>query len=131
MKRKHRPFADSSLSLGGGYGFLTGEHSLALDNILGATIVTGSGEVLDISGSDDLFWAIRGGGGNFGVVTSFTIALHAQRETVFAGVISFDLKYIHQVFDYARKWYDGVPSPKSAMPIHLQASPVRGRMLPS
>lgn len=56
-----------------------------IDNIIGATVVTSASEILEVSEEKipDLFWAIRGGGGNFGVVTEFVFRLHPQRDTVF------------------------------------------------
>ncbi|KAI9455345.1 FAD-binding domain-containing protein [Lactarius psammicola] len=79
------------LLLGGGYGFLTGEHGLALDNLDQATVITGRGEILKASTTEnaDLFWAIRGAGCNFGVVTEFVLRLHPQRRTVFAGIVAY------------------------------------------
>lgn len=76
--------------LAGGYGPLTTKFGLAVDNLLGAEIVLADGRVLwaDASQNTDLFWAIRGGGGNFGVVTSMRIRLHPVSE-VLAGVILF------------------------------------------
>ncbi|KAH9975379.1 hypothetical protein BGW80DRAFT_1473780 [Lactifluus volemus] len=78
------------LLLGGGYGFLTGEHGLALDNLMQATVVTARGEILTASAeqNSDLFWGIRGAGCNFGVVTEFVLRLHPQRRTVFAGILA-------------------------------------------
>jgi len=79
------------LLLGGGYGFLTGEHGLALDNLVQATVVTARGDILTASDTEnaDLFWGIRGAGCNLGVVTEFVLRLHPQRRTVFAGVLAF------------------------------------------
>ena len=76
--------------LAGGYGPLTTKFGLAVDNLLGAEIVLADGRVLwaDASQNTDLFWAIRGGGGNFGVVTSMRIRLHPV-SNVLAGVILF------------------------------------------
>ena len=68
----------AGLTLGGGLGWLMGKHGLAADNLLAVELVTADGEVLEVDASShpDLFWALRGGGGNFGVVTSFTYRLH-------------------------------------------------------
>jgi len=79
------------LLLGGGYGFLTGEHGLALDNLVQATVVTARGDILTASDTEnaDLFWGIRGAGCNFGVVTEFVLRLHPQRRTVFAGILAY------------------------------------------
>lgn len=68
----------AGLTLGGGVGFLVRKHGLTVDNLLSADIVTADGEILHVDESHhpDLFWAIRGGGGNFGVVTRFEYRLH-------------------------------------------------------
>jgi FAD/FMN-containing dehydrogenase len=68
----------AGLTLGGGLGWLMAKHGLAADNLLAVELVTAAGEVLDVDAVShpDLFWALRGGGGNFGVVTSFTYRLH-------------------------------------------------------
>lgn len=66
-------------TLGGGLGWLMAKHGLASDNLLGVELVTADGDVLDVGADShpDLFWALRGGGGNFGVATSFTYRLHS------------------------------------------------------
>src|SRR3954454_15964097 len=68
----------AGLTLGGGLGWLAGGYGLACDNLLSGDIVTADGQFLTASGSQnaDLFWGLRGGGGNFGVVTSFEYQLH-------------------------------------------------------
>ena len=68
----------AGLTLGGGIGWLNGKHGLACDNVIAADVVTADGELLRASATEnrDLFWAIRGGSGNFGVVTSFVYQLH-------------------------------------------------------
>lgn len=80
----------AGLTLGGGVGWLNGKHGLACDNLLGADVVTADGQLLTVSADehDDLFWAIRGGSGNFGVVTSFTYRLH-EVGPVLAGGVSY------------------------------------------
>src|SRR5215469_2590436 len=78
------------LTLGGGYGPLTPRHGLALDNLLSAEVVLPNGRLVhcDDRENPDLFWALRGGGGNFGVVASMQVRLHPVRE-VLAGMIMF------------------------------------------
>jgi FAD/FMN-containing dehydrogenase len=68
----------AGLTLGGGLGWLNGRDGLACDNLISADVATADGQVLRASPeeNDDLFWGIRGGGGNFGIVTSFEYQLH-------------------------------------------------------
>ncbi|MEV0176824.1 FAD-binding oxidoreductase [Streptomyces sp. NPDC050803] len=79
----------AGLTLGGGIGFLMRKHGLAVDNLLTAEVVTADGSILRASADDhpDLYWALRGGGGNFGVVTTFRFALHPVGPTVLAGPV--------------------------------------------
>ena len=81
----------TGFTLGGGHGFLARKHGLAADNLLRADIVTADGEALTAREDrrSDLFWALRGAGGNFGVATSLEFQLHPVRE-VFGGTASFD-----------------------------------------
>jgi FAD/FMN-containing dehydrogenase len=78
----------AGLTLGGGSGWLERKHGLACDNLLAVELVTAEGEGVRASASEhpDLFWALRGGGGNFGVVTAFEFALHPVGQEVFAGL---------------------------------------------
>jgi FAD/FMN-containing dehydrogenase len=78
------------LTLGGGIGFLVRKHGLTIDHLLGAEIVTADGRVLEVDSDNhpDLFWAIRGGGGNFGVVTRFDYRLHPV-DAVTGGMLAF------------------------------------------
>ncbi len=81
------------LTLGGGFGWLAHRHGLAIDNLLSAQIVTADGQILRTSQEDspDLFWALRGGGGNFGVVTEFEFRLHEVGPMVDFGLFFFGL----------------------------------------
>jgi FAD/FMN-containing dehydrogenase len=79
----------AGLTLGGGFGYMMGKYGLSTDNLLSAEVVTADGVVRTASdnGDADLFWAIRGGGGNFGVVTSFEYRLHEVGPTVTGGMV--------------------------------------------
>ena len=79
----------AGLTLGGGIGWLNGKHGLACDNVIAADIVTADGELLRVSATEnaDLYWAIRGGSGNFGVVTSFEYALHPVGRVLFGSLV--------------------------------------------
>jgi len=95
-------------TLGGGLGWLMAKHGLAADNLLGVDLVTADGEALDVGPDShpDLFWALRGGGGNFGVATSFTYRLHPL-EMVVGGLIAHP---IDAASDLLRFYRDAVAS---------------------
>src|SRR5215467_8446544 len=78
-------------TLGGGVGWLMRKHGLALDNLVGADVVTADGQLVRASAetNPELFWGLRGGGGNFGIVTQFDLALHQVGPIVHAGPIFF------------------------------------------
>ncbi|ELU36158.1 FAD binding domain-containing protein [Rhizoctonia solani AG-1 IA] len=80
-------FPHGWLILGGGFGWLCSQYGLVIDNLVQVTIVTSLGKILTASDSEnpDLFWAVRGGGGNFGVVTEFVLKLHEQRAELWGG----------------------------------------------
>jgi FAD/FMN-containing dehydrogenase len=79
------------LTLGGGFGWLSRKHGLTIDNLESAEVVTAAGEVVRASAAEhpDLFWAIRGGGGNFGIVTRFEFRLHPVGPQVLSGLIFY------------------------------------------
>jgi len=95
----------AGLTLGGGFGWLTRRHGMTIDNLLSATVVTADGALRVVSaGSEpDLFWALRGGGGNFGVVTSFEFQLHPVGPEVYAGLVVYPFAQARQVL---RAWRD-------------------------
>jgi FAD/FMN-containing dehydrogenase len=93
----------AGLTMGGGVGWLMGKYGMAIDNLKSVEVITADGEVRTASEDDDsdLFWAVRGGGGNFGVASSFEFATHSV-SSVFGGIIAFDLPDAAKVFDFYR-----------------------------
>jgi len=98
------------LTLGGGLGWLMRQHGLACDNVLAVEIVTADGQVRRASATEnpDLFWAVRGGGGNFGVVTNFEFRLHPMR-TLYAGMLVFPGPQAPQVLRRYREVAENAP----------------------
>jgi FAD/FMN-containing dehydrogenase len=94
----------AGLTLGGGLGWLMGKHGLALDNLLSVELVTAEGNVVRASKQEepDLFWAVRGGGGNFGVATSFEYRLHPVGPTVAGGLIAHPFEHAREVMRFYR-----------------------------
>jgi FAD/FMN-containing dehydrogenase len=90
----------AGLTLGGGLGWLMCKHGLALDNLLSATMVMADGSVMQASTEEnpDLFWAIRGGGGNFGIATSLEYALHPVGPIITGGLAAYPLQRAREVF---------------------------------
>ncbi|MGZ5130308.1 MAG: FAD-binding oxidoreductase [Caldimonas sp.] len=95
----------AGLTLGGGFGWLTRRHGLTVDNLIAADIVTadGASHAVSAASEPDLFWALRGGGGNFGVVTSFEFQLHPVGPQVHAGLVVYPFAQARQVL---RAWRD-------------------------
>ncbi|HET7743885.1 MAG TPA: FAD-binding oxidoreductase [Gaiellaceae bacterium] len=90
-------------TLGGGLGWLMAKYGLAADNLLAVELVTAEGEILDVDAEShpDLFWALRGGGGNFGVATSFTYRLHPV-ETIVGGLIAHPIDAASELLRFYR-----------------------------
>jgi FAD/FMN-containing dehydrogenase len=100
----------AGLTLGGGIGWLNGKHGLACDNLLAADIVTADGRMLTVNASEnqDLYWGLRGGGGNFGVVTSFTYRLHPVA-TVLAGAVAFPSERAREALRFYHEFASACP----------------------
>jgi FAD/FMN-containing dehydrogenase len=101
----------AGLTLGGGVGWLMRKHGLTVDNLLAADVVTADGERVHASEdqNSDLFWGLRGGGGNFGVVTSFEFRLHTVGPTVLAGPIFWDASDAREVLRFYRDFIRDAP----------------------
>ncbi|HKY32484.1 MAG TPA: FAD-binding oxidoreductase [Candidatus Polarisedimenticolia bacterium] len=101
----------AGLTLGGGIGFLMRRHGLSVDNLLAAEVVTAEGRIVTASAGEhpDLFWALRGGGGNFGVVASFRFALHPVGPTVMAGPIFWAAEDTLEVLRFYRDFAAEAP----------------------
>jgi FAD/FMN-containing dehydrogenase len=99
------------LSLGGGIGWLMRKHGLTVDNLVEAEVVTAEGDIVRVSANDhpDLYWALRGGGGNFGVVSSFRFALHPVGPTVIAGLVFWDAEHARDVMHFYREFVADAP----------------------
>ena len=103
------------LTLGGGFGHLSRSYGLTCDNLISAEVVTADGNVVTASADDnaDLYWALRGGGGNFGVVTSFEFTLHPV-DTVLGGPIFYPIDQSEEVLRFYREFIAEVPENMSA-----------------
>ena len=107
----------AGLTLGGGIGWLTRAHGLTVDNLLEAEIVTATGEAIHTSATehDDLFWALRGGGGNFGVVTSFVFGAVPLGPDVFAGTFIYRRERWADALRGWDAWGADVPDPMTSI----------------
>jgi FAD/FMN-containing dehydrogenase len=99
----------AGFTLGGGLGWLTGVHGLAADNLLAVELVTANGDILNVTADSnpDLFWALRGGGGNFGVATSFEYQLHPLTQIV-GGLIAYPIDAAGDVLRFYRDFTQSV-----------------------
>ena len=116
----------AGLTLGGGFGWLSRKLGLTVDNLIGADIVTADGKLLHASEKEnpDLFWAIRGGGGNFGVVTSFEYRLHPLGPQVLAGLIVHPFAKARELFDAYRKITAAAPDELTCWVVMRKAPPL-------
>jgi FAD/FMN-containing dehydrogenase len=105
----------AGLTLGGGSGWLERKHGLACDNLLAAELVTWDGQIVRASEDEnpEQLWALRGGGGSFGVVTALELALHPLGPEIWAGVALFDAARAHEVLRTFRDTMNDAPEPLS------------------
>lgn len=106
----------AGLTLGGGFGWLSRKYGMTIDNLISAEVVTVDGNRIICSKDEntDLFWAIRGGGGNFGIITSFKFKLHKVGPIVYSGPIVFDIKDGKELFRRYRDFCSKAPNEASA-----------------
>jgi len=101
----------AGLTLGGGLGWLSSKHGLTVDNLTSADIVTADGRLVTANAAEnpDLFWALRGGGGNFGIITSFEYQLHAVGPMVVGGMVLYPLSQAKEVLRFYRDFTKTAP----------------------
>lgn len=116
----------AGLTLGGGFGWLSRKHGLTVDNLLSADVVTAEAKLVRASATDhpDLFWAIRGGGGNFGVVTSFEFTLHPVGPEVIAGLIVHPFASAKAVLGEYRRLVAKAPDELTCWAVMRKAPPL-------
>jgi FAD/FMN-containing dehydrogenase len=116
----------AGLTLGGGFGWLTRKYGLTIDNLVSAEVITVNGEKIntDENNKADLFWAIRGGGGNFGVATRFEFGLHPVGPEVLAGLIVFPFSQAKQVLTEYRKLIETIPRELNVWAVIRDAPPL-------
>jgi len=115
----------AGLTLGGGIGYLARGFGLSCDNLVSADVVTADGRFLVASEreNDDLFWALRGGGGNFGVVTSLEFQLHPVKD-IYGGPMFFELSEVENVLRFFREYIADAPEQLGAFPAFQIAPPL-------
>lgn len=113
------------LTLGGGIGYLSRGYGLSIDNLLSADVVTADGQVRTANKDEnaDLFWALRGGGGNFGVATSFEFQLHPVKD-VYVGLFFYELESAGDLLRFYREFIKDAPKEYGAFPAFQIAPPL-------
>ncbi|ATA97200.1 FAD-binding oxidoreductase [Sinorhizobium meliloti] len=116
----------AGLTLGGGFGWITRKFGLTIDNLLSADVVTANGELVRASPTEhrDLFWAIRGGGGNFGVVTAFEFRLHELGPEVLSGLVIHPFAEAGSVLQQYRQALENAPDELTCWVVMRQAPPL-------
>jgi FAD/FMN-containing dehydrogenase len=115
----------AGLTLGGGFGWLARKHGLSADNLISVDMVTAEGEFLTVSKTEheDLFWGLRGGGGNFGIATSFEYQLQPIGPTVLGGMLLHPMKDAPEFLRFYRDFIADAPDELAVAPILRLAPP--------
>jgi FAD/FMN-containing dehydrogenase len=116
----------AGLTLGGGFGWLTRKYGMTIDNLVSAEMVTADGRKIHVSEDEntDLFWAIRGGGGNFGVITQFEFALYPVGPEILAGLLVFPMDQAKQVLEKYREFVKSAPEELNVWVVLRKAPPL-------
>ena len=116
----------AGLTLGGGFGWLSRKYGMTVDNLVSAEVVTAQGEVVRASADEhpELFWALRGGSGNFGVVTRFEFLLHPVGPELLSGLIVYPFSEAKSVLRQYREFISKAPDDLSVWTVLRQAPPL-------
>lgn len=116
----------AGLTLGGGFGWLSRKFGMTIDNLLSAEVITADGQQLNASESEnaDLFWGLRGGGGNFGVVTRFDFQLHPVGPNVLSGLIVFPFEQAKSVISQFARFTETMPEELNVWMVTRKAPPL-------
>ena len=116
----------AGLTLGGGFGWLTRKYGMTVDNLLAADVVTADGRQLRASADQnpELFWALRGGGGNFGIVTGFEFRLHPVGPEVLSGLIVYPYAQARTVLEQYREYAKTLPDEMTVWAVLRKAPPL-------
>jgi FAD/FMN-containing dehydrogenase len=116
----------AGLTLGGGFGWLSRKYGLSVDNLLSADVVTADGNQLhaSITENSDLFWGLRGGGGNFGIVTSFEFQLHPVGPDLLSGLIVFPFDQAKSVLTKFARFTETMPDELNVWMVTRKAPPL-------
>jgi hypothetical protein len=116
----------SGLTLGGGIGWLQRKHGLTIDNLLAVELITAAGELVKASESEnpELFWGVRGGGGNFGIVTEFEFRLSQVGPALLAGPIFWPIEESPKLLRFYRDWIAEAPDDLMTIVVHRKAPPL-------
>jgi len=116
----------AGLTLGGGFGWLSRRYGMTIDNLLSAEVVTADGSVVRASATEqpDLFWALRGGGGNFGVVTRFEFRLHPVGPNLLSGLIVYSMSEAKSVLRQYRDFIAKAPEALNVWTVMRKAPPL-------
>jgi FAD/FMN-containing dehydrogenase len=116
----------AGLTLGGGFGWITRKYGMTIDNLLSADVVTAEGDLVQASSTEnaDLFWALRGGGGNFGVVTSFEFQLHPVGPEVLSGLVVHPLEGARELLQAYRRIVVEAPDEMTCWVVMRKAPPL-------